>query len=102
MKNIITATAIILSSTVAASAVTSAEELFAMSEDSAAETIVRETSVGNPVAAEIKFALTSMNAAERMTFFEADDATRMEIIEARRLLKSGDSPAETSAIGSTD
>jgi len=65
MKKIILATALTL---IAFSgpvfAETSAEELFAMSNDSAAETLIRETSMGDMTVARIKLALDNMSAAE--------------------------------------
>ncbi|MEL7213963.1 MAG: hypothetical protein AAGK92_14965 [Pseudomonadota bacterium] len=70
-----------------------------MSNDSAAEIIVRETSMGDDVmAAEIKLALGNMSAAERMTFFEADMATRMELIKKKQIFGDSDSAAEMQAV----
>lgn len=108
MKKLITATALTLA--LAAPAVADlttdqVEELLAMSNESAAERIVADTGEptdGNPMKAEIKFALGEMSAAERKTFFEADDATRTELLAAKRLLKNGDSPAESAAIGTAN
>ncbi len=79
------------------SAEESAAELFAMSNNSAAETLVRETSMGDVIAARIKLALNNMSSAERMQFFEADMATRFEILQTRRQLDMGDSAAETAS-----
>lgn len=105
MKKFIAASALTLAFAAPAAAdLTTAEveELLAMSNSSAAERIVGETSEGNPMMAEVKFALGEMSAAERKAFFEADDATRAELISAKKLLKSGDSPAETAAIGTAN
>ncbi len=77
------------------------EELLALSNSSAAERMVGETSEGNPMLAEMKFALGEMSAAERRAFFEADEETRTELLSAKLKLRDGDSPAETAAIGST-
>ncbi len=74
--------------------VTTAEEFFALSEDSAAERIVRETSEGNLTQAEVKFALSEMSAAERKVFFEGDEKTRLEMLRVERKLDESDSPAE--------
>lgn len=100
MKNLIATTAIALAFTAPAFAdghATSAEELFAMSNDSAAERIVQETSQGDVEAAELKLALSSMSAAERKVFFESDESTRLEVLAARRALNAGNSAAETAA-----
>jgi hypothetical protein len=79
------------------SAEESAAELFAMSNNSAAETIVRETSMGDALAARIRLALNNMSAAERTQFFEADMTTRLDILQTRRQLDMGDSAAETAS-----
>ncbi len=73
---------------------TTVEEFFAMSEDSAAERIVQETSSGNLTAAEVKFALGEMSAAERKVFFESDEQTRLELLKVERKLDESDSAAE--------
>ena len=107
MKKLIAITAVSLSlaaPAIAASDLTpqEVEELLAMSNSSAAERIVGDTGEpgdGDPMMAEVKFALGEMSAAERKAFFEADDATRTELLSAKRQLKIGDSAAETSAIG---
>jgi hypothetical protein len=105
MKKFIAATALTLAFAAPAAADLTpeqVEELLAMSNESAAERMVAETGEptdGNPMKAEIKFALGEMSAAERKAFFEADDQTRMELVAAKRQLKDGDSPAESAAIG---
>lgn len=83
---------------VPATAQTSTEELLAMNNDSAAETLVRETSMGDVTAAQLKFALDNMSAAERRVFFDTTPADRMEILECMKKTDSGDSPAESCAI----
>lgn len=92
-----TAMALAMLST-SAFAQTTAEELFAMSNDSAAETIVREGSMGDVTAAQITFALQNMSAAERKAFFDKTPADRMEVLDCMRKTSSGDSPAESCAI----
>lgn len=78
---------------------TSAEELFAMSNDSAAETIVREHSTGDITAAQVKLALDNMSPAERQVFFDATPESRMDMLSCMKKTDSGDSPAESCAIG---
>ena len=97
MKRMITTAAVALTLAAPAFAQTSAEELFAMSNDSAAERIVEETSMGDVEAAEIKFALSSMSAAERKVFFESDESTRLEVLMAKRRLDAGNSAAEAAS-----
>lgn len=77
---------------------TSAQELFAMSNSSAAETIVRETSMGDVSAAQVTLALSNMSAAEREVFFESDMTSRMKILEKAKLFGEGNSAAEMRAI----
>ena len=69
-----------------------------MSNDSAAETIVRETSTGDVTAAQITLALENMSAAERKAFFGQGHVGRMEILECMHAGDSGDSAAESCAI----
>ncbi|EPX79890.1 hypothetical protein [Litoreibacter arenae] len=73
------------------------EEYLAMSNNSAAERMVEETSTGDVTAAEIKFALGNMSAAERQVFFEMDEASRMEQLIALRKTAPMNSPAEAAA-----
>ena len=75
-----------------------AEELFAMSNDSAAETIVREHSTGDVTAVQIKLALENMSSAERKSFFGQGHVERMEILNCMHAGDSGDSAAESCAI----
>lgn len=94
-------TSTVLAMTVAAPAFAetsiNAEEYFALSNSSAAERMVEETSTGDVTAAEIKFALGNMSAAERTVFFEMDDETRMNKLIALRKTAPMDSPAEAAA-----
>ncbi|PTX56501.1 hypothetical protein C8N43_1160 [Litoreibacter ponti] len=75
----------------------SAAELFAMSNSSAAETIVREGSMGNVTAARLRLALGNMSAAERQAFFEADTVGKQKILEAQEFFDNSDSAAEMAA-----
>ena len=72
-----------------------AQAFFSMSNNSAAEIIVGETSMGDVTAAQVALALGNMSAAERMGFFEADTATRRQIVAAQMKLLDGDSAAES-------
>lgn len=74
-----------------------AEELFAMSNDSAAETIVREGSMGDTTAAAVKLALGNMSAAERMAFFMADSVERQKVLKKIKLFGDSNSAAEMAA-----
>lgn len=78
---------------------TTPEELFAMSNDSAAETLVREHSMGDVTATRVKLALDNMSAAERKSFFDETPASRLEILGCMKKTDSGDSAAESCAIG---
>lgn len=97
MKTALTTLAIAATFTFPAFAETSAADLFAMSNDSAAETLVRETSMGDVSAARVKIALNNMSAAERQTFFEADTIERMKIIEKKVKFGDSNSAAEMAA-----
>jgi hypothetical protein len=79
---------------------TSAQELFALDNDSAAETLVREHSMGDITAAQIKFALDKLSAAERKVFFDDTHEGRLEKLECMKATDSGDSAAESCAIPS--
>ena len=72
-----------------------AKAFFAMSNNSAAEILVGETSMGDVTAAQVKLALGNMSAVERMSFFEADMSTRRQVIAAQMLLLDGESAAES-------
>lgn len=99
MKTVVTTALLSLVLSMPLSAQTSAEELFAMSNDSAAETILREHSMGDMTVARIKLALDNMSAAERKAFFDRSPASRMEVLDCMQKTDSGDSPAESCAIG---
>lgn len=71
------------------------EALFAMSNNSAAEILVRETSMGDLTAAQVSLALGNMSAAERRTFLESDMSSRLQIMAAQMKLLDGDSAAES-------
>ena len=97
MKTYFVAAALGLSLATPALADTSAAELFAMSNASAAETLVRETSMGDITAARVQLALGNMSAAERQAFFEADHIDRLRILEKAKLFGDGNSAAEMAA-----
>jgi hypothetical protein len=98
MKTIFTSLAAAMAFAGPAFADTSAAELFAMSNASAAETIVRETSMGDISAARVRLALGNMSAAERTAFFEADMTSRMKTLEKAKLFGDGNSAAEMQAV----
>jgi len=68
MKTLKLAIAFAVASAAPSFAETSIAELFAMSNQSAAETLVRETSMGDVTTARVQLALSNMSAAERETF----------------------------------
>ncbi len=88
-------TAILLSTP--ALAETSPAELFAMSNASAAETLVRETSMGDITASKIRLALGNMSAAEREAFFGANHIERLRILEDVEFFGDSNSAAEMAA-----
>ena len=92
MKTLIATVAIAL--TVSAPAFAeSAAELFAASQDSAAETLVRATSVGDVDGAQIKFALNNSPAEMNLNFDRDGDVTRSAQAQAFFALNN-DSAAE--------
>lgn len=97
MTKFITTTALALTLAVPAFADINVEEYLAMSNNSAAERMVEETSTGDVQAAEIKFALGNMSAAERKVFFEMDDESRVAELIALRKTAPMNSPAEAAA-----
>ena len=100
MKLFLTTALTALALTAPSFAQTSAAELFAMSNDSAAETIVREHSTGDVTAAQITLALDNMSAAEREVFLASPHEVRMDLIKkCMEKTDSGDSPAESCVIG---
>ncbi|MEM7472399.1 MAG: hypothetical protein AAF340_13705 [Pseudomonadota bacterium] len=97
MKTLITtlaATAALATPVFAESAAERAAALFAMSNNSAAEIMLSDTSIGDVSVAQMRFALGNMSAAERKTFFEADTSTQKKILDAQIILMNGDSAAE--------
>lgn len=84
MKTLIATAALALSVSAPAFADVDAKAFFAMGNDSAAETLVRETSVGDVTAAEVKFAMTNMSAAEETVFSGQDSVTRGDVLDAKR------------------
>lgn len=97
MKTLKLAIALAVASTAPSFAETSAAELFAMSNSSAAETLVRETSMGDVTTARVQLALGNMSAAEREAFFEADHVDRMRILEKAVIFGDSNSAAEMAA-----
>ena len=75
MKTLIATAAIALSVSAPVYA-ESAAELFAASQDSAAETIVRATSVGDIDGAQVKFSLNESPAEMNLNFDRDGDVTR--------------------------
>ena len=71
----------------------SAAELFALSNDSAAERIVHETSVGDIEAAQLKFALNKSTAEMNLNFDRDGNVTRSNAAQAFFALNN-DSAAE--------
>ena len=92
MKTLIATAAIALSITAPVYA-ESAAELFAASQDSAAETLVRETSVGDVDAAILKFAQNESPAEMNVNLVKDGDVTRSNAAQAFFAL-SNDSAAE--------
>lgn len=95
MKTFIATTALALSLTAPAFADTSAAQaFFALSNDSAAERIVGETSVGDTAAAEAKFAATNDSAAEINVGHDNNDVTRSLTSIQKFFALGNDSAAE--------
>lgn len=94
MKTIITTAAIALSLSAPAFADTSsAGAFFALSNDSAAERVIGQTSTGNPLAAARSFASTNTSAAE-LTFV-TERARNVDAGSIRqKFALTNDSPAE--------
>ena len=97
MKKILATVAATMAFAAPSFADTSPAELFAMSNASAAETIVRETSMGDTTAARVRLALGNMSAAERQTFFDSDVVSRQRILKNIKLFGDSNSAAEMSA-----
>ncbi|SHF43833.1 hypothetical protein SAMN05444273_10654 [Litoreibacter ascidiaceicola] len=99
MKLFLTTALTALTLSAPAFAETTAAELFAMSNDSAAETIVQEHSTGDVTAAQITLALDNMSAAEREVFLASPHEVRMETLKnCLEKTDSGDSAAESCVI----
>jgi hypothetical protein len=92
MKTLIATAAIALSVTAPVYA-ESAAELFALSNDSAAERILGETSVGDFTGAQLKFALNESPAEMNLNFDRDGDVTRSNAAQAFFALNN-DSAAE--------
>lgn len=92
MKTIF-ATALVSLSLAAPAAAETAQEFFALSNDSAAERIVSETSVGDPIAVATTFALTNESSAEMTVSF--DRARNVDVKAVQQMLAlNNDSAAE--------
>ena len=92
MKTII-ATALVSLSLAAPAAAETAQEFFALGNDSAAERIVSETSVGNPIGAAEALALVNDSPAETTVNF--DRARSVDVKEVQAFFALGnDSAAE--------
>ncbi|EPX78958.1 hypothetical protein [Litoreibacter arenae] len=72
----------------------SVAELLAMSNNSAAEIMLNDSSMGDVDAAQMRFALGNMSAAEREAFFSSDTVSRKQILAAQMKLMESDSAAE--------
>ena len=91
------ATAVALSGAAYANSHLNVHELFAMSNNSAAEILVRETSMGDLSSAQVSLALGNMSAAERRHFFDQTTSTQLQIIAAQQktcLLYTSPSPRD--------
>ncbi len=93
MKTIIATTAVALAFAAPAFAEKSAQEIFALTNDSPAENIVRATSVGNPIAAAQELALVNDSPAENTVNF--DRARNVDVKAIQKIFAlTNDSPAE--------
>lgn len=88
------ATALVLAGPALAEGKLDVRALLAMSNNSAAELILNETSTGDVSRAQMRFALGNMSSAEREAFFSADEQTRAQILRAQIQLMDNESPAE--------
>lgn len=98
MKKVLISAAALAAFAAPALADLSPAELFAMSNSSAAENIVRETSMGDFSSAALMLALGNMSAAERMAFYEMDQTSRMKVLQKAKLFGDGNSAAEMRAV----
>ncbi len=96
MKNIIATTAVALSLTAPAFAdVSDAKAFFALGNDSAAERIVGETSIGETAAAKAAIAAYNDSPAEQVVVEDLNDVTRSAVVSAQAFFALGnDSAAE--------
>ncbi|WP_298294195.1 hypothetical protein [uncultured Litoreibacter sp.] len=94
MKTVIASALVALSFAAPAAAdVSDAKAFFALSNDSAAERIVGDTSTGNPVGAAEVLALTNDSPAENIVNFDRARNVDVSAIQAMFAL-TNDSPAE--------
>ena len=94
MKKIIATAALTLSfAAPAAAEVSNAEAFFALTNESAAERILGETSTGNPVATAEKFALTHVSPAETTVNFDRARNVDVSALQQKFAL-TNDSAAE--------
>ena len=94
MKTLIATALVSLSLAAPAAAdVTNAQAFFALGNDSAAERIVGETSVGNPIAAAEELALNNTSPAENTVTFERARNVDVKSVKAMFALDN-DSAAE--------
>lgn len=98
MKVLFTTALVSLALSAPVFAETTTEQLLAMGNDSAAETLVREHSMGDITAAKIKLALDNLSPAERKVFFDDTPEGRVEFLNCMKATDSGDSAAESCAI----
>ena len=92
MKNIVAIIAVALATSAPVYA-ESAAELFALNNESAAERIVRETSIGDVPGAQVKFSLNETPAEMNLNFDRDGDVTRSNAAQAFFALNN-DSAAE--------
>lgn len=93
MKKIIATALVSLSFAAPAAADTAIQQVFALTNDSAAERIVSETSVGNPVGTAQELALVNDSPAENTVNF--DRARNVDVKAIQQLFAlTNDSPAE--------
>ena len=93
MKTLIATALVSLSLAAPAAADTAIQQFFALGNDSAAERIVGETSVGNPVGAAQDLALVNDSPAENIVNF--DRARNVDVKAIQQIFAlTNDSPAE--------
>jgi len=99
MKVLIAATVTALAFAAPVFADTSTEEYLRMSNESAAERLVTEESMGDVDATRVKLALDDMSPAEKKVFFDKTPADQMEVLNCMKKTDSGDSAAESCGMG---